>query len=93
MSHSNLDYPEYTLFIMIHGSWLNDLFQITDLRERYPLIGIPDQRSHITRKNGCMRSYSARAMERNIGRYSKLIKSRVLSGKNAGNVVERLAIR
>jgi hypothetical protein len=32
-------------------------------------------------------------MERTIGRYSKLIKSKVLSGKNAGNTVEKLAIR
>lgn len=48
---------------------------------------------HISRKNGCLRAYSARAMERNIGRYSKLIKSRVLTGKNAGNIVERLATR
>ncbi|KAI8969477.1 hypothetical protein BDB01DRAFT_901140 [Pilobolus umbonatus] len=47
MFHSNLDYPEYTLSMMIHGSWLNDLFQMTDLRERYLLIGIPDKRSSI----------------------------------------------
>lgn len=32
-------------------------------------------------------------MERTIGKYSKLIKSKVLAGKNAGNLVERLAIR
>lgn len=32
-------------------------------------------------------------MERTIGRYSKLIKSKVFSGKNAGNIVERLAVR
>ena len=32
-------------------------------------------------------------MERTIGRYSKLIKSRVAAGKNAGNLVERLSMR
>ncbi|KAI8969555.1 hypothetical protein BDB01DRAFT_732242 [Pilobolus umbonatus] len=47
----------------------------------------------ITRRNGCMRVYSARSMERTIGRYSRLIKSTVFSGKNAGNIVERLATR
>lgn len=40
-----------------------------------------------------MRAYSARSMERTIGRYSKLIKSRVAAGKNAGNLVERLSMR
>ncbi|KAI7891040.1 uncharacterized protein EV154DRAFT_230946 [Mucor mucedo] len=39
-----------------------------------------------------MRSYSARSMERTIGKYSKLIKSKVHAGKNAGNMVERLSI-
>ena len=42
---------------------------------------------------GNLRVYSTRSMERTIGKYSKLIKSRVSSGKNAGNLVERLAIR
>ncbi|KAL0582365.1 hypothetical protein ABG067_007792, partial [Albugo candida] len=44
------------------------------------------------RRAGGLRVYSARSMERTIGRYSKLIKSRVRSGKNAGKVVERLSI-
>ncbi|KAI9327957.1 hypothetical protein BD770DRAFT_334331, partial [Pilaira anomala] len=48
---------------------------------------------YIIRKAGSMRSYSARSMERTIGRYSKLIKSRVAAGKNAGNLVERLSMR
>ncbi|KAI9327116.1 hypothetical protein BD770DRAFT_334516 [Pilaira anomala] len=48
---------------------------------------------YIIRKAGSMRAYSARSMERTIGRYSKLIKSRVLAGKNAGNLVERLSMR
>lgn len=47
----------------------------------------------ITKKNGPMRVYSARSMERTIGKYSRLIKSTVFSGKNAGNIVERLATR
>ncbi|OAD75291.1 hypothetical protein PHYBLDRAFT_64218 [Phycomyces blakesleeanus NRRL 1555(-)] len=45
------------------------------------------------KKMGNLRVYSTRSMERTIGRYSKLIKSRVFSGKNARNLVERLAIR
>lgn len=49
--------------------------------------------AYITGQNGCMRVFSARSMERTIGRYSKLIKSKVFSGKNAGNVIERLATR
>ncbi|KAG2191239.1 hypothetical protein INT47_012016, partial [Mucor saturninus] len=47
----------------------------------------------ITRKAGCMRSYSARSMERTIRKYFKLIKSKVHAGTNAGNMVERLSIR
>ncbi|OAD71018.1 hypothetical protein PHYBLDRAFT_148233 [Phycomyces blakesleeanus NRRL 1555(-)] len=48
---------------------------------------------YMTRKVGNLRVYSTRSMERTIGRYLKLIKSRVFCGKNAGNLVERLAIR
>lgn len=48
---------------------------------------------HITRKNGCMRAYSARSMERTIGRYSRLIKSKVFAGKNAGNLIEKISLR
>lgn len=39
-----------------------------------------------------MRAYSTRPLERTIGRYSKLIKSKVDSGTNAGNLVERISI-
>ncbi|KAI9476581.1 MAG: hypothetical protein EXX96DRAFT_507889 [Benjaminiella poitrasii] len=48
---------------------------------------------YIIRKVGNLRVYSTRSIERTIGRYSKLIKSKVFSGANAGNLVERLAIR
>ncbi|OAD67741.1 hypothetical protein PHYBLDRAFT_174069 [Phycomyces blakesleeanus NRRL 1555(-)] len=48
---------------------------------------------YITRKMRNLRVYNTRSMERTIGRYSKLIKSRVFSGEYAGNLVERLAIR
>ncbi|CAO3631617.1 unnamed protein product [Mucor hiemalis] len=50
--------------------------------------------SHIgatIRQAGSLRVYSTRSMERTIGRYAKLIKSTVYGGKNAGNIVERLA--
>lgn len=40
-----------------------------------------------------MRSYSTRPLERTIGKYSKLIKSRVESGVNASNMIERLSVR
>lgn len=45
---------------------------------------------YMTRRMGNLRAYSARSMERSIGRYAKLIKSKVYAGANANNVVERL---
>lgn len=48
---------------------------------------------HVIRKLGPMRSYSTRPLERTIGKYSKLIKSRVESGVNASNLIERISIR
>ncbi|KAI8980340.1 hypothetical protein BDB01DRAFT_725312 [Pilobolus umbonatus] len=53
------------------------------------LVHIP----HVIRHLGPMRAYSTRAMERTIGRYSRLITFRVLSGTHASNLVEKLAIR
>ncbi|CAO3654694.1 unnamed protein product [Mucor hiemalis] len=47
----------------------------------------------ITRNMGNLRAYTTRSMERTIGRYSRLITSRVHSGKHAGNLFERHAIR
>lgn len=48
---------------------------------------------YVIRKLGPMRSYSTRPLERTIGKYSKLIKSRVESGVNASNQIERLSVR
>jgi hypothetical protein len=45
------------------------------------------------KQQGVLRSYSARSMERSIGKYKKLIKSKVNAGANAGNILERLTIR
>lgn len=41
---------------------------------------------------GPLRAYSTRSMERSIGIFSKLIKSKREGGKNASNIIERLAI-
>lgn len=48
---------------------------------------------YITRKLGPMRSYSTRPLERTIGKYSRLIKSKVNSSANSGNLIERMSIR
>lgn len=53
------------------------------------LIHIP----HIIRKQGPLRAYSTRSMERVIGVLSKLIKSKRKGGRNASLLVERFAIR
>lgn len=44
------------------------------------------------RKQGVLRSYSGRSMERTIGQYKKLIKSKVSVGANAGNILERVTL-
>lgn len=44
-------------------------------------------------QNGPLSAYSTRSLERSIGKYKKLIKSKSLVGENAGNVMERLATR
>lgn len=44
------------------------------------------------RKQGPLRAYSGRSMERTIGEYKKLIKSKVDAGANAGNILERLTL-
>ncbi|KAI8967320.1 hypothetical protein BDB01DRAFT_734017 [Pilobolus umbonatus] len=49
--------------------------------------------AYITKSLGPMRAYSTRPMERTIGKYARMIKSRVDSGVNAGNIFERIAIR
>lgn len=47
----------------------------------------------VVRNLGPMRAYSTRPLERTIGRYSKLIKSKVDTGTNAGNLVEKISIQ
>ena len=47
---------------------------------------------HMIEKQGVLKAYSGRSMERTIGRYKKLIKSKVDAGANAGNVMERFTI-
>ena len=47
----------------------------------------------ITEQQGVLKSYSARSMERTIGRYKSLINSVSMVGENAGNVLERIAVQ
>ena len=47
---------------------------------------------YMIEKQGVLKAYSGRSMERTIGRYKKLIKSKVDAGANAGNVLERFTI-
>ncbi|KAI8639509.1 hypothetical protein BD408DRAFT_349757 [Parasitella parasitica] len=46
----------------------------------------------VVRRLGPLRAYSTRSMERSIGVFSKLIKSKRDGGKNASNLIERLAV-
>ena len=52
------------------------------------LIHIP----FMIRRQGPLRAYSTRSMERTIGVFSKLIKSKRSGGKNASNLIERLGL-
>lgn len=47
---------------------------------------------YMIEKQGVLKAYSGRSMERTIGRYKKLIKSKVDAGANAGNVLDRFAL-
>lgn len=47
---------------------------------------------YMIEKQGVLKAYSGRSMERTIGRYKKMIKSKVDAGANAGNVLERFTI-
>lgn len=46
----------------------------------------------VVKRLGPLRAYSTRSMERSIGVFSKLIKSKRDGGKNAINLIERLAV-
>ena len=48
---------------------------------------------YMIQQNGPLRASSARSMERAIGKYKKLVKSKSSVGENAGNVLIRLANR
>lgn len=48
---------------------------------------------YIIEKDGPLRAYSARSMERAIGKYASAIKSKVSSAANANNVVENFGVR
>lgn len=47
---------------------------------------------YMIRAQGPLAAYSARSMERAIGRYKRLITARTNVGVNAGNIIDRLAI-
>ncbi|GAA5804830.1 hypothetical protein HPULCUR_010338 [Helicostylum pulchrum] len=47
----------------------------------------------IIRRQGPLRAYSTRSMERTIGVFSKLIKSKRSGGKKASNLIERLGLQ
>ena len=47
---------------------------------------------YMIEKQGVLKAYSGRSMERTIGRYKKMIKSKVDASANAGNVLERFTI-
>jgi hypothetical protein len=44
---------------------------------------------YIIRQQGVLKAYSGRSMERTIGLYKKLIKSKVSAGINAGNILNK----
>lgn len=46
----------------------------------------------MVQKQGVLKAYSGRSMERTIGQYKKLIKSKISPGINAGNILERFAL-
>jgi hypothetical protein len=74
------------------------LLREIDAKRIHPGILKPVQHylSHIVymiKQQGVLRAYSARSMERSIGKYKKLIKSKVNAGANAGNILERLTTR
>ncbi|KAG2193041.1 hypothetical protein INT47_009291 [Mucor saturninus] len=93
------EYTGYGMYFQKRGASLRTVDHFVNGDEEHHIknanlfSALPSFCGFITRKAGCMRSYSARSMERTIGKYSKLIKSKVHAGTNAGNMVERLSIR
>lgn len=81
------------------NTWHSYLFQQVNQKKKlsrsvfrpvqHYLIHIP----FIIRQLGPLRAYSTRSMERAIGVFSKLINSKREGGKNASNIIERLAIQ
>lgn len=47
--------------------------------------------AYMIEQQGSMRAYSARSMERTIGRYKKTIRAKTNAGANAANILQRFA--
>lgn len=47
---------------------------------------------YMIRQQGVLKAYSGRSMERMIGQYKKLIKSKVDAGINAGNILDKFML-
>lgn len=78
-------------------NWNN--FLLSEIRQKRIQAGVLKPVQHylthipyMIEKQGVLRAYSGRSMERTIGRYKKMIKSKVSAGANAGNVLERFAV-
>ncbi|KAG2191773.1 hypothetical protein INT47_000262 [Mucor saturninus] len=77
--------------------WNN--FLLSEIRQKRIQPGVLKPVQHylthvpmMIEKQGILKAYSGRSMERTTGRYKKLIKSKVNAGANAGNVLERFAV-
>lgn len=79
-------------------SWVRFLKLQVEKKNLSPGVLKPTQHyllhiEYIIKQNGPLRAFSARSMERAIGKYKKLLKSKSSVGENAGNVLIRLANR
>lgn len=87
-----------TLFLIRYfNNWHTYLHQQVDGKKISRSVFRPVQHylahiKFIIKRQGPLRAYSTRSMERSIGVFSKLIKSKREGGKNASNIIERLAI-
>ena len=74
-------------------------FLDTEIKEKRILPGVFKPVQHylihipyMIEKQGVLKAYSGRSMERTIGRYKKLIRSKVDAGANAGNILVRFTL-
>lgn len=72
---------------------------LSEINKKHILPGVLKPTQHylthipyMIERQGVLRAYSGRSMERTIGRYKKQIKSKVAAGANAGNVLVRFAL-